>query len=746
MRESLPAGGLALACLLLAPCSSLLAQSPEQRDSLDRLQDSLAQVTDSSALAQLERDQIGLARTRRDDPMLHLRIGLIDLRLASLGRRDGNEDAGSEFQWAADLQPRWPWPWYGLGLAEYGILDSEVAVVAGIQAMFGKDRLTRAAGMFAKSADVDPAFTRGLTELVNTALEQRINLRLAVALEALRRSAGTTAALQPPVLLARGRIEREVGDADSSAAAFRAYLAAGGDPDLGRFELSRTELSAGNLRGAAPYFEAAGAGDSMVDRMVRADLHELVDDSALTELDTLQGAARGRWLAQFWATRDQGDLRRSGERLAEHYRRMWYARRNFRLVSAKRQYRIEERFRSYSRDYDDRGLIYIRHGEPTDRVTVTSQTLPLNLSWRYARPEGDLLFHFVAREDVQDYKLVESVYDILGFDAAVSLRGGAATPTVRDAASDLLQSRERLSPLYGRLLAGGRAGTIGMMDRERMSGRRSIVIGTRSDSYGLRFPSALDDARWEVLAAGEREGSSLVHLTWAVPGKSLRPVASSRGTLYPVRIRFALTEVGTGRIIATVDSTTLFVSNAAVPRGEWLVGRIAVVAPPGRYLWRVAVQEGEAGLVSPPDTVEVGSAAQLGLSDLVLGARNANLRWSRSVADTVFFNPSGGHRADVPLELFFEVLGVPSGEHYRSEIKVSRPGGLGPIGRIFGGGGSAISVRFDEESHGTRNPIQRTLDIARLRPGSYTLEVTAEQGGRRVRRRSVFQVLGAPSP
>ena len=755
LRGSLPSKGWALAalCLLSSPLvssrllpSQLWAQSPAQRDSLDRLQDSLNQVQDSVALSQLERDLIAQARVRRNETMIHLRLGLIDLRLAALGRRSGNDDAASEFQWAADLEPRWPWPWYGLGLAEYGILDSEVSLVAGIQAIFGKDRLTRAAGMFAKAAEVDPSFVHGLTDLVNTALEQRVNLRLAVALEALRRAGATAAGGHPAVLLARGRIEREVGDADSSIAAFRGYLVAGGDPELGKFELARTQLSSGHFAGAVPYYEAAGSGDTVVDRMLRADLHELVDDTALAGLDSLTAAPRAEWLARFWGARDQVDLRRPNERLAEHYRRMWYARRNFRLASARRQYRIEERFRSYSRDYDDRGLIFIRHGEPTERATLAGVSVPLNQSWRYERPEGDLLFHFVAREDVQDYKLVESIYDILGFGAAVALRSGSATPTLRRQAADLVVSREGLSPVYGRLIAAGGIGTIGMMDRERGVGQRSIAVGTRTDSYGLHFDTPLQDARWEVLSVGQEGGRSVVHLTWAVPGSSLRAVVSSRGTLYPVRIRFSLTDVVTGRVVASVDSTSLFVSSGNVPRGEWLVGRIGVVAPPGRYLWRVAVQEGEAGRVSPPDTVEVAAESHLALSDLVLGARTANLRWLRSAEDTVFFNPSGGHRADVPLELFYEVLGIPVGEHYKTEIKVSRPGGLGPIGRILGGRGSAISVKFEDEARSTRIADQRTLDLSRLRPGNYTLQVTLEQGGKKVRRRAPFQVVGAPSP
>jgi tetratricopeptide (TPR) repeat protein len=734
----------AVGVLLLAP-AALHAQSEADRLALDAFQDSLGGITDSIPLARLEQQMIAVARVQRDSVMLHLRLGILALRLGELGRRHGYDDAGSEFQWAIDLHPDWPWPYYGLGLAEYGILDSEVSLIAGLQAMFGKDRLARAAGLFAKSAEVDPSFIRALTDLTSTALEQRINLRLAVALEALRRSAHTVAAKNPEILLARGRIEREVGDPDSSAAAFRAYIASGVYPALGRFELARTELMAGKLEATVPYFEAAVAGDSMVDRMMRNDLMELVGDTGVRGLDSLTGEPRAVWLAEFWAERDAGELRRSGERIAEHYRRMWFARRNYRLVSTRRQYRIEERYRSYSRDYDDRGLIYIRHGEPTDRAAVTNQALPLNQSWRYARPEGDLLFHFVAREDVQDYKLVESVYDILGFDVAVAMRSGQATPGQRAAANDLLYSRERLSPIYGRLIAAGGVGTMGLMDRERAAGRQSIALGTNSDSYGLRFGSVLEDARWDVLAAGSREGRTLVHLVWGVPGKSLHPVPSSRGTMYPVRVRFSLTDLATGRVVSTIDSTTTFVSAQPVPRGEWLVGRIGVWAPAGRYQWRVAVQEGEAGILSAPDTVVVVGPRQMALTDLVVGARTANLRWQRTPEDTVFFNPSASQRGDIPLELFFEVVGIPAGESYRTDVKVSRPSGLGPIGRLFTGGGS-INVRYTEESRGERTPIQRTLDLSRLKPGSYTLEVTIERNGERVRQRTSFQVAAPPPP
>ncbi|HSN16166.1 MAG TPA: GWxTD domain-containing protein, partial [Anaeromyxobacteraceae bacterium] len=707
--------GLALVALLAAGAGApLAAQSEAERASLDAFRDSLAAVTDSTALAGLERGTIDVARVQRDSAMLHLRLGLVALRLGELGRKNGADDAAGEFEWASELQPRWPWPWYGQGLAEYAILDSRISVVAGVQAMFGRDRLTRAAGMFAKSAEVDPTFVRGLTELTSTTLQQRINLRLQVALEALRRAATTEAGQDPRVLLARGRVEREVGDLDSSVAAFRSYLARGGDSTLGRLEVARSELGGGHLEGVPDYYYAAGAGDTAVDGMIRSDLVDLVGDSGLVGLDSLKGAARARWLEDFWGARDRQDLRASGERLAEHYRRIEYAHRNFRLVSERRQYRIEERFRSYNRDYDDRGLIYIRHGEPTDRATAVGQGLPLNQSWRYARPEGDLIFHFVAREDVQDYKLVESIYDILGFDAAVKLHGGVADTATKNQAYSLLQTRERFAPIYGRLIAGGGSGTASIMDKERMEGRASIALGTRTDSYLLQFEGPLNDVRWNSLAAGGAGDSSVVHLAWAVPERSLTGVPSARGLLYPVRVRYALIDLATGKVAASVDTTTTFFSAAGVPKGEWLVGRVPLAVPAGRYVGRVSVQEGGAGMLSAPDTVVVPSRAALDLSDLVLGSRRTNLSWLRTPEDTVLFNPVGTFRADVPLQLFYEVFGVPAGATYRTEIKVIRPRALGPISALFGGGGSAISLRHDDQAYATRMPVLTGLDISRL--------------------------------
>lgn len=737
---------IALAGSLLLAAVPVAAQEPAQRAELERFRDSLAGTADSVGLLALEKRLIDQAKANRNDPMIHLRLGFLSLRLGDLGGQSHYEDAASEFQWAIDLQPAWPYGYYGMGFAEYGVGDSQISFVTGIKTMLGKDALTRSAMAFAKSAEVDPAFDQGLVDLANTALRQRVNIKLGVALDALRRAAATQAANHPQVMLARGRVEREVGDGDSALVAFQGYLEKGNNPSLAKLEVARTLFLLGRFDGVEPYFEAAASDDSLTVALIRYDLATIATDSVLGELDRTSGPRRAEYLKRYWSERDKTELRADGERLREHYRRLFYARKNFQLTSLNRHYDIVERYRSGSRDFDDRGIIYIRHGEPSSRATYAAPGLEPNESWRYARPEGDLIFHFMAREDVQDFKLVESLFDVLGFSNALALREGLAGSEGDPMAQQLLLSREQLSPIYARLQSAGRISTGRYQDEERQVGQESIALGTTTDSYELRFPDELT-VKSEVLAVGRDSSGPQIQIAYAVAGSTLEPVLVTRGYLYSVRVRFVATD-RFGRVAASVDTTRHFVAPAPVPDGEHLVGRVAVPVHPGKFEYRLAIQQGEeSGILLPRDTVRVGqpTSASLSLSDLVLGSRNTNLFWQRTPEDTVVFNPLRTFKRDEDMQLYYEVEGLSEGTEYTVRIAVRKPGGSGGLfKKIFGGGGAQISLKFDERASFPVTSTSRSLNLDKLKPGNYTLEVQVEDAqGRTDRRAQEFQVVEA---
>jgi tetratricopeptide (TPR) repeat protein len=313
-----------LAALTLLAAPALRAQAPEARAWLDSVRASLREVGDSTTLLRLERQKVGVARVQRDSALLHMEIGYIDFRIGEItGVKRHFEDAASEFQWAADLQPRWPWPWYMLGLAELAVGEEEALIIENIREVLGMDFLSRAAAAFARAVEADPSFSQGLVDLANTAMRQRIAPRLVIAQRALRIASATEAGRDPTVMLMRGRIERRLGAHDSALVAFRQYRRVGGDPAIAGMEIGRSFALLGFPD------SAVAAADSAYGRRfsdsaradARRDLRWIATPAELAAFDSTSADSAGPWVRGFWAGRDAFEGRRAGDRWLEHVRR-----------------------------------------------------------------------------------------------------------------------------------------------------------------------------------------------------------------------------------------------------------------------------------------------------------------------------------------------------------------------------------------------------------------------------------------
>src|ERR1041385_1327449 len=84
-----------------------LVQSPADRASIESLRDSLAGVTDTVALHALEAATIAVAKERRNDPLIHIRLGFIGYRLGETTKTKSHyDDAAGEFEWARTRSTR----------------------------------------------------------------------------------------------------------------------------------------------------------------------------------------------------------------------------------------------------------------------------------------------------------------------------------------------------------------------------------------------------------------------------------------------------------------------------------------------------------------------------------------------------------------------------------------------------------------------------------------------------------------
>lgn len=730
-----------------------LVQSPADRAAMASLRDSLGLVNDSVALRRLEAATIELAKQNRDDPLLHLRLGFIAYRLGEISKDKSHyDDAAGEFEWAGELRPEWPYAWYGLGLAELAAGEHSAMAIENLRQMLGKDYLSKAARAFARAAEADPSFASAVVDLANTALAQRIRPRLDVALSAVRLAAASPAGRHPEIQLVRGRVEREAGEADSALAAFRAYLAAAADSGIGLLEIARTSyLARRPAQGWSAYFNGvrhATSPDAVA--LYRFDLSWIADSAELAAFDAVSGTGeRAAWLDAFWSKRDAAEAWDVGERLAEHYRRWFKARHDFRLVSRHRHYDITERYRSPQAEFDDRGVIYLRHGEPDRRARFVNPNVEPNESWLYKRVGGDLVFHFVARDDASDYKVVESLIDVLGFGRSVR-----APSAIDPQLADLYASRHDFGPVYTRVAASHRAPGRELAE-ERERGRRSIAYGTTRDSYARRFDLPMDVVASEFVVGADTGGDGqMLHVVFAVPAARLSaaPAEAAGGLRYPLQFRLIVAD-SSGRVVARLDTVRVFSARQPLRYPDYLTGRLALPVPAGRYAYRllVATMDGGAGdLVSGDARVDTLAARRFAVSDLVVGRAGSGLVWFAPSGDTVPLNPLQRFPEGSAVNLYFEIYGLASGAPYHTVVRLEREGGrslFSAIGRLFGGGRSPVLLEFDAPAGGPVTREQRGIDLRDVSKGRYRLSVTISDPatGASVTRTERFQVVDRPT-
>ena len=178
-----------------------------------------------------------------------------------------------------------------------------------------------------------------------------------------------------------------------------------------------------------------------------------------------------------------------------------------------------------------------------------------NLSWLYQRPEGDLIFHFVARDDVDDYRLVQSLMDIA--DAGGIQRIGTTSCTSNNP-RNLSEDPDRLlaavrpaahgqqQPLLRQLVNEDR--TMGIRVDRRGHHDRSLPADLRA-RHSRCMPSAWRWARWTTSRCSRSHSPCGEQRCAPTPA---RPTGT-----YTLRVRLVAMD-GDGRVIASVDSTQAY--------------------------------------------------------------------------------------------------------------------------------------------------------------------------------------------
>ncbi len=699
--------GLARACKPILWATLFVAPPTLSAQSVPALRDSLARLTQPSAVLALAPVVPGQASAAT-----LLRAGWVRLRLYELGDQpDALSEATQAFRRANRLDPADPWATFGLGIALLRAADREdadpPAIVTGqaFARVLGIDTRSRAERLLEGLVEADPGFAPAAVALAHAAAAARDADRLERVRSVLSDLVEHADSADAETWLALATVHNALDHPDAAVAAARRALAAADGPDHEALHLLVQAL----LRSPGREAEATALWLRMVEDADEAVLQRMFDRLAMVATETeivrwqaADVARRRAMLSAFWDVRAAFAGVTVPERFAAHERRIAHARMHF---ARRRQWGAPPAdallLQRPDLPYDDRGVIYVRHGPPARVIrTAPRGALPYNETWVYDRPDGSRrslhFFNFGSRrDDTGEFGEWLLAYRV---------------PCDSDWMSDRAVEDVRLGA-YVHACDG--------TDRMALSAelRRDAYTALATDSDHPGFVRALP----------------FRHGLWSFRGEASVPelvtVVEAEGDL---DVRTIVIDAANANVRSADASGTHAVS-------------MRLRAPAGATAVRVIVNDARdaarGGWWGDTLTIPDFGAPGLSMSDVVIATLDEGGPLRRGA--TGLRPLLGPIPASQPFRIYHEVYGLDADAIWQSEITIEpvRRGVGGFLARVFGGA-DRTRLRFtdgaDTATGGATSRL-RTVD-ANLEPGQWRLRLDVESAGRRVTRSVVFAV------
>ena len=700
-----PASWLSLLLMLFVIRTSAAAQVAD----LSAFQDSVTRISDVATLRAMLSHRSGHAS--QESPADLTQRGFVAFRLWQLtAERSQSKLAQESFKQALKRDPVNGWAHYGLGLtymqgpsADPGsfVLDD---VFAGLT---GNDARSRAHREFTQAVMAEPPVSRATQELAENALAKNKRNVLQDARSVLQKRVASTPE-DGTAWFALSEVQSELGELDSARVALESAAARG----VNSSEASHVRaalllrMRGHEAEGKKAWFDGVSQLTAPVSEIYFNDIEALLSKDERAAWQRMDLSRRADYLRSFWDVRAAMAGVTVDERLAEHYRRLAFVREQYfrqNRFGAPDQNALRQLPYSQRAIYDDRGLIYIRHGAPFRKVGAHAGSE--FESWAYKGVDGDQAYHFWRDSDGEDYHLMHK----LNCDPA----------WLNEAAS--------IDRNVGRLAASCTDLNVLSVSADA---RQVAFAGLASESDSPHFVKDLPFF-FDLFTFRASEGRTSVVAAVAVPRDKLNMTEVASNPAYRIDLSLILVDTLTRKVIREDDS--LMLATERLRKDDDLFRlHVEIALPPSKSIVQRLIisdptEPGVGQLYGGPFPVPDYTGSKLMLSDIVLAEPGVKGKWHRgnvslALVPTRYFK--GGK-----FSVFYEVYNIAPNAHYSTEIEIEPV--LKSTGQklkgIFGSKGT-VRFKFEGEAtdvkDGTMQELRR-MD-APLGAGVYRMRVTVK--------------------
>jgi len=455
--------------------------------------------------------------------------------------------------------------------------------------------------------------------------------------------------------------------------------------------------------------QAIGAIASETDALIAFDdIKHIVRPAELDAFNRIEDVAGYRRFFQaFWVRRDPMPAAAVNERMTEHYRRLRVAEEEY-LIQGFRAwynspyvYEVSTIAPTYAlgTDFDDQGIIFIRHGEPDD-YTLNTRGPQVSGSWLYEDPL--LVFHF--RETCSGQP------PICGF-----------TPN--------------FSPVPSGSRWGGRITGMDAYDAEAKT-REYLATGLTTDRH--RWSDRFDrfEIPYRLAAFRGQDGQTLLEAYYAVPlGRIARAFDKTVDTL-AVELGLTFHDLQWQRV-ALVRETKR--RGRPDERATEVFERFRLDVPADSYHVALHIRALDAPVLGAEAfgyRARSFQTAGLKMSDLLVADSIVEVGEGYPPSREDFYvavNPQGVFDRAASVFVYFEVYDLALSAEGRTRYHVTYTlsgedaGGLQGLPGV--GSGESVSLTSMEQEGTASSPVEYVgIDVSEVPAGAYVLTVTVEDG------------------
>jgi tetratricopeptide (TPR) repeat protein len=483
--------------------------------------------------------------------------------------------------------------------------------------------------------------------------------------------------------------------------------------------LARINAKRGNIAGAESRFWTAvnEVYTHLGADLIFEDLKYLVTDRELELYKGLESPAKKIvFFRAFWDSRNPAATSQSNVRIGEHYRRLVYAEDSFEYTGFRTAFNNPDRYKelafpkSYSlnEEFNDEGLIYIRHGEP-GHTQRSMQSADQAESWLYDATEETprRIFHFQKKNaSGNNWRLIPYPEDIV-----------------------MLQSLLTWDVRYLDLLRGNASAEARVRDELREESRETVSQALATEEHSWKKEVTTFEFPFSIDAFRGQGSKALIDISYAVPLARFAAGSAAPGDPHKAEVGLSIRRRDGEIALASLDTIV-------IPPGrsekDTYANRYRFLIPPDTYAFAMHVRplEGNSFGNWKAQKLIPRPTQELALSDIQY-LLPSNIKSTLEIEGVkVVPSPFRAYPVDRPLYTYFHVYDLVKDADGKTLYRVRyllTPVEEGKPLPVVDPDGSAGKTKLilERTREGTEDSAAEfgTLDLSEVSAGRYILTV-----------------------